>query len=29
MKYNLQYVKDFSFLTDIKLMVRTVVEMIR
>ena len=29
MKYNLQYVKDFSCLTDIKLMVRTVVEMIR
>ena len=29
MKYNLQYVKDFSFLTDLKLMVRTVVEMIR
>ncbi len=29
MKYNLQYVKDFSCLTDLKLMVRTVVEMIR
>lgn len=29
MKYNLQYVKDFSCLTDLKLMVRTVLEMIR
>lgn len=29
MKYNLQYIKDFSVLSDLKLMVKTVVEMIR